>query len=106
MIFFKLPALPLVKQPVSRKGKEKVGASEVSGESTKGSALVDLSRGYMGKMLVYKSGATYLKLGETLFQVCPIAVFESSIAIAMLTHPIICPSLSQFTIFIIYYLLN
>ncbi|KAJ1384598.1 DNA-directed RNA polymerase III subunit RPC4 [Sesbania bispinosa] len=71
MLFFQLPALPLVKQSVSRKGKEKIGTSTVSGEPNKGSALEELPKGYAGKMLVYKSGAVKLKLGETLFDVSP-----------------------------------
>ncbi|KAH1267725.1 hypothetical protein HKD37_01G002835 [Glycine soja] len=55
MFFFKIPAyLP--------------GTSTVSGEPTH---LKDLPRGYMGKMLVYKSGAINLKLGESLFDVYP-----------------------------------
>ncbi|KAJ1426529.1 DNA-directed RNA polymerase III subunit RPC4 [Sesbania bispinosa] len=71
MLFFQLPALPFVKQSVSRKGKEKIGTSTVSGEPNKGSALEELPKGYAGKMLVYKSGAIKLKLGETLFDVSP-----------------------------------
>ncbi|KAK7312088.1 hypothetical protein VNO77_35661 [Canavalia gladiata] len=75
MLFFKLPNLPLVKQSVSNKGKEKIGTSTVSGEPTKSkgsSTLEELSKGgCMGKMLVYKSGAIKLKLGETLFDVSP-----------------------------------
>ncbi|RDY00295.1 rpc53, partial [Mucuna pruriens] len=72
MLFFKFPpTLPLEKQ--SNKGKEQIGTSTVLGEPTKskGSALEELSGGYMGKMLVYKSGAIKLKLGEALFDVSP-----------------------------------
>ena len=69
MLFFQLPALPLVKQPVSKKGKEKVGTKTASGGFMKGCSLEELSGGYMGKMLVYKSGAIKLKLGETLYDV-------------------------------------
>ncbi|KAL5129574.1 DNA-directed RNA polymerase III subunit RPC4 [Glycine soja] len=70
MLFFKFPTLPLVKQ--TNKGKEKIGKSTVSQEATKSkSALEELPRGYMGKMLVYKSGAIKLKLGETMFDVSP-----------------------------------
>lgn len=75
MLFFKFPpSLPLEKQSVSRKGKEKVGTPTVSGESTKpkGTPLEGLRQGYAGKMLVYKSGAIKLKLGETLFDVSAI----------------------------------
>ncbi|KAK7401167.1 hypothetical protein VNO78_12487 [Psophocarpus tetragonolobus] len=72
MLFFQFPTtLPLNKQ--SNKGKEQISTSIVSGESTKlrGNALEELSSGHMGKMLVYKSGAIKLKLGETLFDVSP-----------------------------------
>ncbi|KAK4256340.1 hypothetical protein QN277_009220 [Acacia crassicarpa] len=67
MLLFQFPALPFVKQSASVKGKEKVGTS--SEASIKGRNLEDLSGGYMGKMLVYKSGAVKLKLGENLFDV-------------------------------------
>lgn len=66
MLLFKLPALPLVRQSISVKGKEKVGSQEAS---SKGCNLENLSGGYMGKMLVYKSGGVKLKLGENLFDV-------------------------------------
>ncbi|KAL2329357.1 hypothetical protein Fmac_022784 [Flemingia macrophylla] len=70
MFFFQFPAtLPLNKQ--TNKGKEQIGTSTVTGEPTKpkGIALEELPTGYMGKMVVYKSGAIKLKLGETLFDV-------------------------------------
>ncbi|KAK9292575.1 hypothetical protein L1049_020549 [Liquidambar formosana] len=60
---------------VSAKGKEKAGSSPISlgsvGASKKGCSFKELSGGYMGKMLVYKSGAIKLKLGETLYDVSP-----------------------------------
>ncbi|KAE9620165.1 putative DNA-directed RNA polymerase III subunit RPC4 [Lupinus albus] len=69
MHLFKLPPhLPFVKQVANKKGEEKVGSS---GESTKGGPWEDLPGGFMGKMLVYKSGAVKFKLGETLFGVSP-----------------------------------
>ncbi|XP_027356124.1 uncharacterized protein LOC113865631 isoform X2 [Abrus precatorius] len=73
MVLFQLPILPLAKQSVNNKGKEKVGTLTVSGEATKSkaSALEELPTGYMGKMQVYKSGAIKLKLGETIFDVSP-----------------------------------
>lgn len=71
MLLLQLPALPLVKQSVSKKGKEKVGTVTTSEASTKGCNLEDLPGGYMGKMLIYKSGAVKLKLGETLYDVSP-----------------------------------
>ncbi|KAM7272686.1 hypothetical protein ACFE04_027349 [Oxalis oulophora] len=69
MILFQFPeSLPFSKQPAtaSRKGKEKAGSS-----SKRVGSLEELSKGSMGKMLVYKSGAVKLKLGETLFDVSP-----------------------------------
>lgn len=73
MFFFQLPAtLPMVKRSASSKGKEKVGSSTSLGSigaSSKCSKLEELPGGYMGKMLVYKSGAIKLKLGDTLFDV-------------------------------------
>ncbi|OIV99693.1 hypothetical protein TanjilG_17503 [Lupinus angustifolius] len=67
MLLFKLPPLPFVKQPATKKGEEKVG----SGESTKGGPWEDLPEGFMGKMLVYKSGAVKFKLGQILLDVSP-----------------------------------
>ncbi|XP_015877810.3 uncharacterized protein LOC107414218 [Ziziphus jujuba] len=82
MFFFQLPAtLPMVKQSASSKGKEKVGSSTSSGSvgaSSKGSKLEELHGGCMGKMLVYKSGAVKLKLGDTLFDVSPGSDFQVS----------------------------
>ncbi|KAL0304095.1 UNVERIFIED_CONTAM: DNA-directed RNA polymerase III subunit RPC4 [Sesamum radiatum] len=44
----------------------------VSGHpSNKGCSLEELPEGYMGKMLVYKSGAVKLKLGDILYDVSP-----------------------------------
>ncbi|XP_062164403.1 DNA-directed RNA polymerase III subunit rpc4-like [Alnus glutinosa] len=75
MFFFKLPAsLPFLKRSTSRKGKEKVEthtSSDGGGVSNKGCRLEELPDGYMGKMLVYKSGAIKLKLGDALYDVSP-----------------------------------
>ncbi|XP_004514516.1 uncharacterized protein [Cicer arietinum] len=66
MLFFKLPVvLPFIK------GEEKSGTSKVAANTKKGTNLLELPGGYMGKMLVYKSGAVKIKLGETLFDVSP-----------------------------------
>ncbi|XP_022141051.1 DNA-directed RNA polymerase III subunit RPC4-like isoform X2 [Momordica charantia] len=72
MYFFQLPAcLPLPKQSSTATRKEKVGSSRSS--NSKGtSELGDLKKlpgGYMGKLLIYKSGAVKLRLGETLYDV-------------------------------------
>lgn len=95
MFFFQFPAeLPLSKRStsvkrkeivevsakgkeiveISAKGKEMVENSAskgVVGSSKKGCSLEELTKGHMGKMLVYKSGAIKLKLGETLYDVSP-----------------------------------
>ncbi|CAK8575381.1 unnamed protein product [Lathyrus sativus] len=69
MIIFQLPTvLPGIKQPVSRKGKEKMGASN-SAKPKKGSNLLQIRSGCIGKMQVYKSGAVKLKIGETQYDV-------------------------------------
>lgn len=74
MIVFQLPTvLPGTKQPVSRKGKEKIGASNAA-KPKKGSNLLQLPSGCIGKMLVYKSGAVKLKIGETQYDVSTIHV--------------------------------
>ncbi|XVE56405.1 hypothetical protein DITRI_Ditri04bG0006200 [Diplodiscus trichospermus] len=75
LFFFQLPAsLPVLKQSASTKGKEKAESSVSSerfGASNTGHKLEELPGGYMGKILVYKSGAVKLKLGETLYDVSP-----------------------------------
>jgi DNA-directed RNA polymerase III subunit RPC4 len=78
MIIFKLPAvLPRIEQPVSSKGKEKIGTSKVS---KKGTNLLELPSGCIGKMQVYKSGAVKLKIGETLYDVSSIHVSKLTIS--------------------------
>ncbi|PON53135.1 DNA-directed RNA polymerase III subunit RPC [Trema orientale] len=75
MFCFQLPPiLPLVKRSASIKGKEKIGSSTSSqnpSASSKGHKLEELPEGHVGKMLVYKSGAVKLKLGDILYDVSP-----------------------------------
>lgn len=91
LLFFKLPpSLPIVKRSASAKGREKIGTSAApdqrssmapviegrgpsltASSSQRNVSLEDLSRGQMGKLLVYKSGAIKLKLGDTLYDVSP-----------------------------------
>ncbi|GKB44243.1 DNA-directed RNA polymerase III subunit RPC4 isoform X1 [Tanacetum coccineum] len=77
MIFFQFPEiLPLDKKtnrvPISSKGKEKVESStSVREKASNKCPFKDLPSGYMGKMLVYKSGAVKLKLGDIFFDVSP-----------------------------------
>ncbi|KAF4351517.1 hypothetical protein F8388_000296 [Cannabis sativa] len=75
MFWFQFPRiLPTVKQSASIKGKEKIGSSISSpgpSASSKGAKLEELPKGHVGKMLVYKSGAVKLKLGDVLYDVSP-----------------------------------
>ncbi|KAL7107368.1 hypothetical protein ACP275_06G049800 [Erythranthe tilingii] len=76
MLFFQFPSnLPTGKRAAS-KGKEIAGTnSRILATSInppkQGSRLEELPDGYMGKMLVYKSGAVKLKLGSVLYDVSP-----------------------------------
>lgn len=69
MFLFQLPkSLPLLRTSstvVERNGKAIVR------EVKEGYSLNDLPGGYMGKMLVYKSGKVKMKLGDALFDVNP-----------------------------------
>ncbi|KAJ0969325.1 hypothetical protein J5N97_022202 [Dioscorea zingiberensis] len=85
MFLFQLPKhLPVPKFPnVDVKGKSvlqeedntevgKMGLNNIKGGNVlKGCTLKELPAGFMGKLLVYTSGAIKLKLGETLFDVSP-----------------------------------
>ncbi|KAH9602358.1 hypothetical protein KSS87_020023 [Heliosperma pusillum] len=89
LLFFQLPqSLPAMKRVASAKGKEKAvsyptpnqkgsialaqdGSSITGGTSQRPSSLKDLSAGLMGKLLVYKSGAVKMKLGDILYTVSP-----------------------------------
>ncbi|XP_042042659.1 uncharacterized protein LOC121787876 [Salvia splendens] len=54
------------------KGKEIAGSSIMSGSPCKkDTSLEEFPEGYMGKMLVYKSGAVKFKLGDIMYNVCP-----------------------------------
>ncbi|KAJ4956588.1 hypothetical protein NE237_013371 [Protea cynaroides] len=75
MMLFQLPAsFPLVKRSASAKGMETAATSKSFKSvdpAEKGCSLEELPPGFMGKMLVYKSGATKLKLGDILYDVSP-----------------------------------
>lgn len=69
LIFIQLPpTMPLPKQSVKSEGD---GSSKPlkDTEPPKGVNLNELPAGVMGKMLVYKSGAVKLKLGDHLYNV-------------------------------------
>jgi len=73
LLLFQLPcSLPLPMQPQSvtepNKGSEE-RREDVRPSSQRGSKLKDLPAGYMGKILVYRSGKVKMKIGDTLFDV-------------------------------------
>uniref|UniRef100_F6HGP2 DNA-directed RNA polymerase III subunit RPC4 n=1 Tax=Vitis vinifera TaxID=29760 RepID=F6HGP2_VITVI len=87
MLFLQLPAtMPMIKQAATAEVKENASSSkppedagqanrlkpsEGAGSIQKTCRLEELPSGFMGKMLVYKSGAIKLKLGDTLYDVSP-----------------------------------
>ncbi|CAL5027801.1 unnamed protein product [Urochloa decumbens] len=73
LLFFQLPsALPLPVQPQSVAEPNKGSEERREGmrpSSHRGSKLKELPGGYMGKILVYKSGKVKMKIGDTIFDV-------------------------------------
>ncbi|PIA42833.1 hypothetical protein AQUCO_02000346v1 [Aquilegia coerulea] len=76
MLFLQLPA----SLPFEKPAPEDAETTETAKESKltrpirrpeKGCSLEELPPGFMGKMLVYKSGAVKLKLGDTLYDITP-----------------------------------
>ncbi|KAF0917731.1 hypothetical protein E2562_021229 [Oryza meyeriana var. granulata] len=68
MLLFQLPKslpLPRISTAVERNGKGR------GKEVKEGSNLNELPQGYLGKMLVYKSGKIKMKLGDVMFDVNP-----------------------------------
>ncbi|ERN09518.1 hypothetical protein AMTRI_Chr09g32760 [Amborella trichopoda] len=74
LVFFQLPeSLPIPKRSATADGKEVQDDSgqKRTGKSEMPSRLEDLQAGFMGKLLIYESGAVKLKIGDTLFNVSP-----------------------------------
>ncbi|KAL9153969.1 hypothetical protein ABFS82_10G083000 [Erythranthe guttata] len=74
MFLLKFPEnLPMVKQPDRAEAREPgnipKNTQKGAGKPQKTCNLEELPAGFMGKMLVYKSGAVKLKLGDTLYDV-------------------------------------
>ncbi|KAI3666773.1 hypothetical protein L6452_41810 [Arctium lappa] len=73
LIFIQLPTtMPLPKQSAKIEDSETTSSSKPvkpTGPSSKACSLKELPSGFMGKMLVYKSGAVKLKLGDHLYNV-------------------------------------
>ncbi|XP_057968967.1 uncharacterized protein LOC131158247 [Malania oleifera] len=73
MFFLQLPeSMPVKKRSASAEGQDTTGSLKQpsgAGNLQKTCSLDDLPGGFMGKMLVYRSGAVKLKLGDTLYDV-------------------------------------
>lgn len=73
MLFLQFPEnMPVTKQSVKKEGLEMSNTSKpVKGPGASGKVcnLNELPAGFMGKMLVYRSGAVKLKLGDILYNV-------------------------------------
>ncbi|KAJ7955967.1 putative DNA-directed RNA polymerase III subunit RPC4 [Quillaja saponaria] len=75
MFLLKLPpTMPMTKRPATANGKDTSDSTKpprAAQAVEKPCNLKDLPAGFMGKRLVYKSGAVKLKLGDTLYDVSP-----------------------------------
>ncbi|XP_011629412.1 uncharacterized protein LOC18425789 isoform X1 [Amborella trichopoda] len=74
LLFFQLPeTFPVPKRSATAEGNEAHDDSGLKriGKSQMPSRLEDLQTGFMGKLLIYESGAVKLKIGDTLFNVSP-----------------------------------
>lgn len=73
MFFLQLPpTMPMIKRSSAADGREVTDSSGPPGDVRtvkKTCPLDELPAGFMGKMLVYKSGAIKLKLGDMLYDV-------------------------------------
>ncbi|GAB4838022.1 hypothetical protein Ancab_027549 [Ancistrocladus abbreviatus] len=75
MMLLQLPlTMPMIKQSAVAASQQKSGSTNTPSSAVpveKTCHLNELPPGLMGKMLVYKSGAVKLKLGDTLYDVTP-----------------------------------
>ncbi|CAH9107762.1 unnamed protein product [Cuscuta europaea] len=72
MFFFQLPLLlPTIKQHANASEGSEAANNNPKASKAGLCKLDDLNGGFLGKMLVYKSGAIKMKLGETLYDVSP-----------------------------------
>ncbi|KAH7572072.1 hypothetical protein JRO89_XS04G0197500 [Xanthoceras sorbifolium] len=66
MLFLQLPpSMPTKKRSATADDKEAIESSKPRG----GARTIELPAGFMGKMLVYRSGVVKLKLGDILYDV-------------------------------------
>lgn len=70
LVFIQLPAtMPIPNQAVKTEGVGTASSSKPLKNASKACSLNEIPAGKMGKMLVYKSGAVKLKLGDHLYNV-------------------------------------
>lgn len=62
--------------PIKSQGKKESGSSTSRHPSKEFCRLDELPKGYMGKMLVYKSGHIKLKLGDIMFDVSHLSPYS------------------------------
>lgn len=71
LLFFQLPAHLPVQSAVGKKAGGSDDPSTSNPDDGKGAGLAGLPEGYMGKLVVYKSGKVKLKLGDVLLDAVP-----------------------------------
>lgn len=80
MFFMQLPpTMPLLKTSATTDGQDQTTSTPKSGGSStmqKSCTINELPAGFMGKMLVYRSGAVKLTLGDTLYDVSAVHNIE------------------------------
>lgn len=70
LLFFQMPAtMPIPNQSAKLEGSGTASSSKPLKNAPKACTLNEVPAGFMGKMLVYKSGAVKLKLGDHLYNV-------------------------------------
>ncbi|XP_074269330.1 uncharacterized protein LOC141592524 [Silene latifolia] len=72
MLFFQIPTtLPMTKRATSAAGEASASNSKPANGVDRPCGFKELKTGLMGKVVVYKSGAVKLKLGDTQYDVTP-----------------------------------
>lgn len=87
MFFLQLPpTIPSIKGSAIAGSKAATESSKPPGSENgkkKSQALGELPKGFMGKMLVYRSGVVKLKLGDTLYDVSTLSCRYEVLSIAI-----------------------
>ena len=90
MLFLQLPAsMPWVKQSATGETNEVDDRQKLAkqvGRLGKGCSLEELPAGFMGKLLVYQSGAVMWKIGDTLYNVSTLVITVPSLSCYILNQ--------------------